>query len=64
MPKKDPIAEAKRQQKRDPFWLLIMAALTLFALLLLVEKARFAIIIVVGIVLCYLLYRHPFGEKE
>jgi uncharacterized membrane protein YhaH (DUF805 family) len=63
MPRKDIIAEAKRQQKRDPFWLLIMAVLILIAVILLVEKARFAIILVVGIVLCYLLYRNPFGEK-
>lgn len=63
MPKKDPIAEAKRQQKRDPFWLLIMAALILLAVILLVEKARFAIILVVGILLCYLLFRNPIGVK-
>jgi hypothetical protein len=64
MPKKDIIAEAKRQQKQDPFWLLIMAVLILFALLLLVEKARFAILIVVGILVCYLLFRNPIGDKE
>lgn len=63
MPKKDPIAEAKKEQKRDPFWLLIMAALILLTSLLLVEKVRFAVILVVGIVLCYMLYRNSVREK-
>jgi hypothetical protein len=63
MPKKDPIAEAKKEQKRDPFWLLIMTALILITALLLVEKVRFAVILVVGILLCYLLYRNPFWGK-
>lgn len=54
MPKKDIIAEAK---KKDPFWLLLMVILTLFTILLLVDRNRFGIILAIGIALCYIIYR-------
>jgi chromate transport protein ChrA len=52
-----------KEQKRDPFWLLLMLILILFTVLLMVERVRIAVLLVIGIVLCYLLYRNPIGTK-
>jgi hypothetical protein len=62
MPKKNLIEEAKKENK-DPFWLLLMAVLILFTVLLLIDRNRIAILIGIGVIICYALYRNPIGGK-
>lgn len=61
MPKKE--ASKKEEAKKDPFWLVIMVALILFTVLLLVDRNRFAILLSLGVVACFVLYRNPIGGK-